>query len=138
MCIKIPRPNQLDIVKMDSSDSFINSHHSQGADVAQVVEWSPSNRKSGGGHWWKGGWHTLQSRHFYEGTKCVRECITECSACVLNDQANKNIIHKCNKFPFCSQQIFMSFLSVYCALCNPSRNSSLICNQLWFITILAT
>lgn len=85
MCIKIPtinifqRPNQLDVVKMDSSDSFINSHHSQGADVAQVVEWSPGNREAATGA--KAG-GTLQSRHFHEGMKCARECMTECSTTI--------------------------------------------------------
>lgn len=92
---------------MDSSDSFINSHHSQGADVAQVVEWSPSNRevaigaKAGG---------TLQSRHFHEGLKCARERVTECSACVFVGLIIQNTTRKCNKFTFCSRQIFYELL----------------------------
>lgn len=89
---------------MDSSDSFINSHYSRGADVAQVVEWSPSNREVATGA--KAG-GTLQSRHFHEGTKCARERVTECSACALNNQADKNITHKRNKFTFFALDKFL-------------------------------
>lgn len=90
--------------KMDSSDSFINGHRSHGADVAQVGEESPSKGEVAAGA--KAG-GTLQSRHFHEGMKCARERMTDCSARALNDQADKNITHKCKKFTFCSRQIFL-------------------------------